>query len=277
MSLQTSMLFTQAENPNAPNNPLRIEYGWREVSGALTKILLGYFILVVGCIAGGCVFVVALRGRELEILPRGVSKNTTELLMILGGLLLGLSSLISYGMVMVGKWRCLMSAPERRAAKWLMFTCILCMLVGPVMHAMFSVGGGGADNFRALKKGQDGVEDIKFEATGAVLQLVGLAISLSSTVLFVLFLRAVGSCFNNKFLVNSIHLYLLYLALLIGGTVKVALTGPKILLKPDVVMALSLGWVGFAVGYLVIIIATRICILNGLSRVQSPVAPPRLV
>jgi hypothetical protein len=273
-SLQTSMLFTQAENPNAPKHPLRIEYGWREVSGALTKILLGYFILVVGCIAGACVFVVALRGRELEILPKGTNKNTVELVMWVGGLLLAASSLISYGMVMVGKWRCLMNAPERRAAKWLMFTCILCMLVGPVMQVMFSVGGEGADNFRALKKGEDGVEDVKFEAAGAVLQLVGLAISLSSTVLFVLFLRAVGSCFNNTALVNGIHLYLLYLALLVGGTVKVTLGGPRILMKPDVLMVLGFGWLGFAVGYVLIIVATRICILNGLTQVRSPVAPP---
>jgi hypothetical protein len=271
MSLQTSMLLSQAENPNAPNNPLRIEYGWREVGKALTKILLGYFIWVVGGIGGACLFVVALRGRELDILPRNGSKNLIDTLIIVGALLMGAASLVSYGMVMVGKWRCLMSAPERRAAKWLMFTCMLCMLVGPVVNVLFSVGGGGADNIRALKKGQDGVEDVKFEATGAIMQLVGLAISLSSTVLFVLFLRAVASCFNSKILVNGIHLYLLFLALLIGGTVQVSLLGPRALMKPDVLMLLGLGWLGFVVGYVLIIIATRICISNGLSRVQSPV------
>jgi hypothetical protein len=277
MSLQTSLLLSQADKPNSPNNPLRVEYGWREVGKALTKILLGYFILVVGTIAGGCLFVVALRGRELEILPKGGNKNTVDVLIIFGALVTGASSLISYGMVMVGKWRCLMSAPERRAAKWLMFTCMLCMLVGPAMNVMFSVGGAGADNFRALKKGYDGMEDVKFESTGAILQLVGLAMSMSSTVLFVLFLRAVGSCFNSKVLVSAIHLYLLYLALLVGGTVQVSLLGPKVFMKPDIIMALGLGWLGFVVGYVLIIVATRICIFNGLNRVQSPVAAQGLI
>jgi hypothetical protein len=64
---------------------------------------------------------------------------------------------------------------------------------------------------------------------------------------------------------------LLFLALLIGGTVQVSLLGPRALMKPDVLMLLGLGWLGFVVGYVLIIIATRICISNGLSRVQSPV------
>jgi hypothetical protein len=226
----------------------------------------------VGSIAGGCLFVVALHGRELEILPKGGNKNTVDVLIIVAALVTGATSLISYGMVMAGKWRCLMGAPERRAAKWLMFTCMLCMLVGPMMNVAFSVFGAGADNFRAIKKGYDGVEDVKFESTGAILQLVGFAMSLSSTVLFVLFLRAVGSCFNSNVLVSAIHLYLLYLALLVGGTVQVSLMGPKTLMKPDILLALALGWLGFVVGYVVIIVATRICIFNGLNRVQSPLA-----
>ncbi len=272
MSLQTSMLLTRAENPSAPKNPLQVEYGWREVGKALTKILLGYFILVVGSIAGACLFVLALHGRELEILPKGANKNLVEVLIIFGSLAIGLSCLLSYGMVMVGKWRCLMNAPERRAAKWLMFVCMLCLLVGPVMNALFSISGAGADNYRALHKGREGVADVKFDTTGAVLQLVGAAISLASTVLFVLFLRAVGSCFNSTVLVSGTHLYLLYLALLVGGTVQVMLNGEKSLAKPEIVMALGLGWLGFAVGYVLIILATRICILNGLSRVRSPLA-----
>jgi hypothetical protein len=271
-SLQTSMLIAHAENPNSPRDPLQVEYGWREVGKALTKILLGYFILVVGCMAGASLFVVALRGRELEILPKNPPKNLVEVLIIFGSLLMGASAFISYGMIMVGKWRCLMSSPERRAAKWLMFTCMLCLLVGPVLNGIFSVTGAGADNYRALKKGRDGVADVKFEATGAILQLVGAALSLASTVLFVLFLRAVGSCFNSKTLVNGIHLYLLYVALLIGGTVQVSLNEGRALAKPDVVMALGLGWLGLALGYVLIIVATRICILTGLDRVRSPLA-----
>ncbi len=270
--LQTSMLFAQAQNPNEPKDPFGVEYGWREVSQALTKILLGYFVLVVGCFAGAILLVLALHGQEMELLPKGRNQNLIEVLITVGSLVMGLSCLLGYGMIMVGKWRCLMNAPERRAAKWLMFICMLCLLVGPVMNAMFSISGAGADNYRALKQGREGVAEVKFDTTGTILQLVGAAISLASTVLFVLFLRAVGSCFNSKILVSGTHLYLLYLALLVGGTVQVTLSAEKSLAKPEVVMALGLGWLGFAFGYVLIVLATRICILNGLSQVRSPLA-----
>jgi hypothetical protein len=165
-----------------------------------------------------------------------------------------------------------MNAPERRQAKWLMFTCILCMLVGPVLNGIFSVSGEGADNYRALKKGRDGVALIKFETVGPILQVVGAVIGLVSSVLFIFFLRAVASCFNSTVLVHGIHLYLLYLALLIGGTIQIAVRGEKALAKPEIVLMLGLGWLGLAVGYVLIIAATRSCIFNGLSRVRSPLA-----
>src|SRR5262249_57290076 len=51
-----------------------------------------------------------------------------------GMLVLGPVCLGSIAWIVRGKWLCLMSAPERYHAKWLMFGSILCILVGPTLN-----------------------------------------------------------------------------------------------------------------------------------------------
>src|SRR6266699_2741301 len=120
MTLQTSSLITQTSTPGDPSKPLQAEFGWTEVGKGLTRILIGYFIAVLGIAAGVAVLLLAAYGHQHEAVAKG-NKNTTLLILMLAIGLIGLSSLFSYGFILAGKWRCLMNAPERHAAKWLIF------------------------------------------------------------------------------------------------------------------------------------------------------------
>src|SRR5260370_21264952 len=202
MTLQTSSLITQASTPGDLSRPLQSEFGWAEVGKGLTRILIGYAIAVVGTTFGVGVFVFAAMGQQTQAVPKG-NQNSKLLIFMLGIGVLALTSLFSYGFILAGKWRCLMNAPERHAAKWLIFACMLCMVIGPVLNILFSLGGEGANNYKQLRQIREGAAVVRFDSVGSILQLVGTVLSLASSVLFVLFLRAVGCCFNNRFLVAT--------------------------------------------------------------------------
>jgi hypothetical protein len=271
MTLQTSSLITQTSTPNDPGQQLQSEYGWTEVGKGLTRILIGYFIALVGTIMGIGVLMFAALGHETQQVAKG-NQNTMLLIVMLGGGLLVLSSLFSYGFILAGKWRCLMNAPERHAAKWLMFACLLCMVIGPVLNILFSLAGEGANNYKQLRNVPEGAAVLKFDSVGSILQLLGTVLTVISSALFVLFLRAVGCCFNNRFLVTVIHLYLVYAALLIGITGQLVYTSPRTLTKPEVLLGWGAAWVIGGLGYVFVVFLTRICIAHGAGRIRSPLA-----
>jgi hypothetical protein len=269
-TLQTSSLLTRAETPTDPNDPLLSEYGWPEVGKGITRILIGYFIAVVGTAAGIGVFMLSIYGHEMGLFAKG-NKNTMELIATAGVLVIGVTSLLSYSLILAGKWRCLMNAPERHAARWLIFGCMLCMVIGPVMNILTSLGGDGANNYKQMQHYKDGIH-LTFDSVGGILQLLGTILSIVSTLLFVLFLRAVTCCFRSKFLTSMIHLYLLFSALLIGVTSQLLFALPRTLTRPEVFLGLAAAWLACVLGYVFLVFCTRVCIATGSSRIRSPLA-----
>jgi len=269
-TLQTSTYLTRAEAPTDPNDPLLTEYGWPEVGKGITRILIGYFVAVVGTAAGIGVFLLAIYGHEMGLFAKG-NKNTMELISTAGVLLIGVTSLLSYSLILAGKWRCLMNAPERHAARWLIFSCMLCMVIGPVMNILTSLGGDGANNYKQLQHYKEGIH-LTFNSVGSILQLLGTILSVVSTTLFILFLRAVGCCFRSRFLTSMIHLYLLFSALLIGVTAQLIFALPRTLARPEVLLGLAAGWLICVLGYVFLVFFTRVCIATGSSRIRSPLA-----
>jgi hypothetical protein len=269
-TLQTSSYLTRQEVPTDPNDPLLSEYGWSEVGKGITRILMGYFIAVVGTAAGVGVLILSMYGHEMGLFAKG-NKNTMELIATAGVLLIGVMSLLSYSLILAGKWRCLMNAPERHAARWLIFGCMLCMVIGPVMNILTSLGGDGANNYKQFQHYKEGVH-LTFDSVGTIIQLLGTILSLVSTTLFVLFLRAVACCFRSKFLTSIIHLYLLFSALLIGVSAQMIFVMPRVMTRPEVFLGLAAGWLACVLGYVFLVFCTRVCIANGSSRIRSPLA-----
>ena len=102
-TLQTSTYLTRAEAPTDPNDPLLTEYGWTDVGKGITRILIGYFVAVVGTAAGVGVFLLAIYGHEMGLFAKG-NKNTMELISTAGILLIGVASLASFSLVLAGKY-----------------------------------------------------------------------------------------------------------------------------------------------------------------------------
>src|SRR5262249_36979461 len=146
-------------------NPLQSEFGWHDVGKGLTRILVSYFMLVLGIAIGVGLVLIAVFGQELEIIDKGKNaRNQIELLVLLGVGIAVISSLVSYGFLITGKLRCLMNAPERCAAKWLMFCCILCLATGPALNILSSLTGEGAQNIKELRKGgKQGIAQLEFK------------------------------------------------------------------------------------------------------------------
>jgi hypothetical protein len=265
-SLETSKLFQEIQAEEATKDPLRSEFGWPEVGKGLNSILLGYAIGVVGVFLGVSMLLFAMPTDEMRDLIKG-NHNTVELVMLLTVGFILLSSLFSYAMILRGKWKCLMNAPERHAAKWLIFACMLCMVLGPVLSIFTSVGGEGAQNYKSLGKGRDGIAEVKFEGVGGIIQIIGSVLSMASTVFFILFLRAVAVCFESKTCINLIHVYLGFSALLIGTTVQMTLT-PRALMRLDVLLALGAGWLLSGLWYIALIVGVRMMITTRLAQMR---------
>src|SRR5262249_43455940 len=124
--------------------------------------------------------------------------------LFLGGTLFGLAALYSYGCIILGHWRCLMNAPERRGAKWLMFSCLTCILAGPMLN--FAAGLTGVQQQPKIERGVEGIRDFKYTRDGALMQLGSAGISALGNVLFILFLRAVARCFEDRIRVFLVDL-----------------------------------------------------------------------
>jgi hypothetical protein len=184
---------------------------------------------------------------------------------------LGLFALLCtycYGCVVVGHWRCLMNAPERRGARWLMFGCLTCILAGPALNLASNITG--VENKPKLEKGLDGIREFKMSKEGAIMQLGSGALQLLGGVLFILFLRAVVRCFDDKFRVFLLDLYLILSLALVAGTIWVFLQARDLDTLIHKAALIGLGWVLNFAGYLAVIMITRGSIARGLAKLAPP-------
>jgi hypothetical protein len=272
MSMITGRRATHSIVPSGRDDPLREEFGWSEVATGLSRILLAYLVGVLGIGLGVGLLVAGALGRELKLFATNV-RETSELFVFFGTGIVVISGLISYGMILAAKRRCVLGAPERHGAKWLIFACILCLLLGPAISFLTSLSGEGSQNYKAMRNGKEGIAELQFTSAGSIAQLASFVVSTASEVFFILFLRAVARCFSNEFCTWFATLYLIFTCLLLGGTVQVVmLIRDSVTLHPQALIGLGLAWLLNGVFYIVLILLTRVCIGNGLSKIRSPLA-----
>jgi hypothetical protein len=263
-------LYQPEESSHDLGNPLHSEFGWHEVAKGLSRILFGYFLMVSGWAAGGAALYYAIYNHEMAAGDK-VSKQSASLIVFFGFGFLGLASLISFGFIVAGKWRCVMNAPERYAAKWLMFLCLFCLLMSPVLHFAFSMSGQGAENYQQIRQhGKQGLATINMEGLSGIMQLISTGLGLASTLFFILFLRAAACCFQSKGCIWMIHLYLVFSCLLIGISVQIVLNAPRLLVRPEVLLSIGVGWLVAVAWYVLIILSVRRTIVSGVSQIRPP-------
>jgi hypothetical protein len=268
------MSFAEVEEEGQQTNAdlLRMEFGWREVSSGLGRILLGNFIVI-----GGTALCVGLVVYAIFNMAGGKAQDQVPKLGYVWAFYIGFSALslvwlFGYGMIVTGQWRCLMNAPERRGAKWLMFACMTGLLMGPALNV--AAGATGLDKGPDYRRGPAGFVRVKFSPTARKMQTASGVLGFSSYIFFILFLRAVARCFEDRARLAHVTFYLLVSSVLIAATLYVAMADPKLLTNPQVLLGLGVGWVVAFIWYLCLVGVMRSCIAQGMSQVRSPLDTP---
>lgn len=268
----------------------RVEFGWQDVGSGLLRIVLGYSLSVVGVILGVGVILLVTPLQDDEPALLKMKRNETELIALAGLGVIGLAGMVSYAWIMVGKWRCLMNAPERHNAKWLMFASMTCIVMGPALGGVSASLGGGSriesrdrdekgGSSKATQRSSRGhsksfmtgaSEHLTVRDTSGILNIASSALGLLSGVLFLLFLRAVARCFDDEARVRLVEVYLLVSLLAAGGTFFVVLAQPKLVASGTFLLGLAGGWLLEFVFFLVVILKVRGSILRGLRDQHAP-------
>jgi hypothetical protein len=241
---------------------LRFELGWTEVRRGLGLILRGYFLLIGGAAVLGIGVVVAV---SLSVQDRAkIPWQVRDIALWLGLGLFGLLAIYCYGCIVVGHWRCLMNAPERRGARWLMFGCLTCILAGPGMNLASNLTG--VEKQPRFERGINGIKEIKMTKEAAIMQVGSAVVQVLGSVLFILFLRAVANCFEDRARVVLVDMYLVFSVVLMIVTVYLALTASDFDVLLKYALVLGLGWLVNLVAYLIVVIVVRSGISHGLAR-----------
>src|SRR5204863_2302728 len=103
----------------------------------LGKVLLGYAALS----AGWVVAAAFLYSCYLPILHGKTLRIEHVWYFYIGLAILKVSGLLAWGLILAGQWRCLMSSSERKGARWIIFFCMTCVVMGPVLHMVAWFGG----------------------------------------------------------------------------------------------------------------------------------------
>jgi hypothetical protein len=255
--------------------PNDVEIGLADIRKGILRIVMGYLMLLGGIMAMVGLFVyVGYQMRD------GYSRKAAEeasTVLFAGLLVFGLLCLFSFACIVRGKWNCLMSAPERYHAKWLMFGSILCVLVGPALNvtSLFvgvdkeesaRISQARKDPAALLKEIEEYKKSMKGLGTRAYTKLAGDFAAMLSTIFFVLFLRAVALCCNDRPRALIAELYLLFTGMLVAGVVFFFVNPVPFMKRPELLLGLAAGWLFSGLWYLLLIVSTIVCISNVLSR-----------
>lgn len=249
---------------------LRLEHCWQDVAKALTKILVGHLLIIIGFAASGTLLVLFIISLTQKDQTKGMNLAFEAVCWIALGLL-ALCTLWGYGKILLGQWMCLKYAPERCGARWVMFACITFMLMGPTCNLICSFGG--VKQAADFRHGPRDFKMPKFDPSVRNMQIGCTAISLISYVLFMIFLRSVARCFGDTGRATHVLIFLLVQGLLLAATVFVVydlITQPKPFFEPDTLAALGIGWALSGFWYLYLILSIRLCIGEGMKMMQSP-------
>jgi len=179
-------------NASVSGNVSDLRSRWNKVRTGLRLVVVGYCLALAIAVPG----LILLCLNQLNLVGRGTSLLPTlrrEQIEAVGWVVHGTGMALGFGLLILGQWLCLTHAPHRHSARELMFTCFLCVPLGPACLAV-SWCIGGLETFKLLVEIADGLRPRGFLQGVEILQLTGLVLVLVNIVLFTTFLRAVSKC-----------------------------------------------------------------------------------
>jgi hypothetical protein len=222
---------------------------WAEIRKGLWHVLLGYCFLVLMAIPG--LFLLCYGMTESVRLPfvehLALSRQAA---FILGCGLSGGGSLLWYLLMFTGQLRCMTYAPQRFAAKDVLFCCVFCTILAAVGMAVGSIleVARGADNFL---EGLMLLQVQSLTQPGPLVQLAGLFLVLVNLLLFTGFLRAVMKCLGPAGLA-SVAAFFWYVAFLAGASVGLLWGAGR-----EVLAGLAIGWAVCLLWHVALVSAAR--------------------
>lgn len=268
ITLQTSQ-YCNDDFDQTPKEPdiVHMEHGWKSVASGLSMILMAHLLWFLGLMIAVGMIIYAY---FLHLDPESSKEKvfTPDMFLFFGFMALGLCSLICFFWLLIGKWRCAVNASERNGAKWLMFGCIICMLLGPAISLTVTFMGGVSSHEIVVE--DDGTILVELTSAGAVMKISGAVIGLCEVIFFVLFIRSIGSVFDNSLLKSLAEFYLLFWGLLLLFTLQMAFSAHKMEEFSPLLLIIPIGGLILSVWYLFMIFAARSTILNSFAKRRSP-------
>jgi hypothetical protein len=248
------------------NNSLRNEKSWSDVAGGLGRVLMGYGALIAGwLIAGSFLFACFL-----PMLSHKPLKIEHVWYFYIGAAILKITGLLSWGLILSGQWRCLMSSSERMGARWIIFFCMTCVVMGPVLHALAWTGGlstpirwtGGPQALQGVR--------LKFTLLGLYVMCASLITSGLYKLSFWYYLQTVAACMGAK--KARIFVWLFAAALLgMSGFTAWWFFGDLHRNKfTDLAPWVGAGWVAVSVYWVAMIVVVKFAIEQTMTLVYDP-------
>jgi hypothetical protein len=282
MTLATE-IYLAANTDAQVEAEMQAEWGWKEVSRALYGILLAH-LLMIGAVVVAAGVIACMVLEMADASPAEKAGGPSMVLYLVVGLA-GLVLLSSYGLILKNLWRCLMHAPERNHAKWLMFASILCILMGPALSTCAGFFGAGqpaeaaADEPRAVPSRFAGARGyakvLSVRRTDGCLRVAGSTVGLLSSIFFGLFLRATALCFEHHVRARLAEGYVLLQVILAGVSFTLIQDPVQLLAHPEMLLGLVAGGLVVFLWYLVLVASVAVGISSAVTtRRSSPAEEP---
>jgi hypothetical protein len=243
---------------------LEVESGWVQVSKGLGLVAHGYGILVVGGVIGPLLIWLSL---DTGLSPDGLpsAREDRDRLLLLGMVTVGLTALLSYGLVLAGQWRCLRYAPEGHSTKQVMYVCLFTVFLALALNLIGAWADGGR-TYAALQGGWDEVARLDSRSPGILLQAGSAGLGLFGSLAFSLFLRNLAGCFHDRLAVRSLDLNLALVGVLLGGSLGTAFWVNRLALRAELLPWLVGGWLFCFAWHLALVKCVRRCVDDGVRR-----------
>jgi hypothetical protein len=232
---------------------------WLAMRQGLRLTMMGYVLMALGALGGAMLFSSAIE--QITVRPGTEDRASIPFSLALAGCILVGGHLL----MLIGHFRCLLTAPQGNSSKELLFASVFCSIAMP-LALLFGHLVGGAENYALVARGPRGLAELSLNQVSSVLQLAGLVFGLAGTLLFAGFLRGVRDYLRIS--TTSLTAFFWYMAFLVGGTVGVFLNAKRIT-NPDVWYALAFAWVGGFLLHIGVVVAT----LRGLGRRLNGLVP----
>jgi hypothetical protein len=276
----SSMRYLEADPHLPPTGlPIANAAAWAELSKGLVAVLSGYVLGIVS--ATGWVALLWFTTGGFRKRAASVTGDDLTALLVLGVVLTLIGTYGGY-LVLRGKWRCALNAPEARHARWFVFASLVCVYAGPaISFAARFVGeperasppaAAGELQPTVARTAVGYAERLRESGPSSRTRLLGAMIAPLGPVFFVLFMRAVHDCLGGRVGVRLAELYLLFTGLLMAGSLSLLLD-PRVRLRFDLLVIVAAACLVATVAYFALILGTVFSItahLNQASARQRP-------